>query len=305
MKFAHTLSMAALMSFSLQGLASTIDLVGENLYPEGIAFRPSKKSYYVGSAGNGSLQLVQNGKSKVIQAAGLDGKAKLLGVKVDEKNKRLFLLDGKAVYIYGLDNNKLIKKLPLSLVKEVGDSALNDLAIDEAGNAYITDSFNPILLKVDGASLTLSVFREFPEVAFGNQNDMPYNFNGIVLSPDQKSLILVKTNEGTLFNLNLADKKLTQFKLDQAVTKGDGLVLDNKKNLFIIRNFENTVSKIKLGDKFDASQTYAVEKVDVSPLDIPTTAAYDEAKNSLVIVNSQFGKSPANAPFKLTVHALK
>lgn len=299
MKILILFAVATIGNYSGLVLASDQDLIGEKLYPEGIAYREKTSALYVGSANGGSIQKIVAGIPTIIQTGGTDGRVKTLGMKVDEKNGRLWVLDGKAVYVYDLDDNQLIKKISLSSIVKVKDSALNDLAINSNGDAFITDSFNPHIIKVDGKSLEMSVEVELASIPFGNQNDMPYNLNGIVLVENEAVLLAVKTNEGTLWRIGLQDGKIYQLKLSKKVDKGDGLLIV-KDSLYIVQNFVNKISKIKMPYKFSADETYKVENVVASPLEIPTTAVYVEKSNSLVIVNSQFGRDKPTHPFKLT-----
>jgi putative intracellular protease/amidase len=286
-------------NYSTKSFGSSLDLIGENLHPEGIAYREKTSTLYIGSANGGSIQKMVAGVPSIIQPAGTDKRLKTLGMKVDEKHGRLWVLDGKAVYIYDLDTNELIKKISLSSILKVKDSALNDLAINSDGDAFITDSFNAHIIKVHGKSLRMSVAKNLPSIPFGNQNDLPYNLNGIVLIEDESVLLAVKTNDGALWRIGLEDGKVFQLKLSESVDKGDGLVI-GKNHLYIIQNFVNKISKIRMPFKFLEDEVYKVEKVKASPLDIPTTAVYIENSDALVIVNSQFGKNKPSHPFKLT-----
>ncbi len=265
------------------------------MHPEGIAFRAKTRTFYVGSAANGSIAVTTaEGQARLLQPAGTDGRSKTLGIQVDEKRGRLWLVDGVAVYVYGLEDNRLIRKVPLSSVAKVSESALNDLAIDARGNAYVTDSFNPHILKVDGQSLKLSVFRDVSAIPFGKQNGMPYNLNGIVISADGRHLISVKTNDGTLWQIGLRDRKVSRISLSEPVTKGDGLAWGDQGALYVIRNFESQVSKIDL-------ESGRVTSVATEGFDIPTTAAFVAGSApELVVVNSQFGREKPSTPFTLT-----
>jgi Cu-Zn family superoxide dismutase len=283
------------MLFTALIALAQIPLMGNALYPESIARDPRSGILYVGSNGDGSVQAVENGVARVLQPTETDGRTETLGIKVDARRDRLLLLDGSSVYVYQLKTNTLIKKIPLSSVINVAKPMLNDLVIDKNGNAYITDSLNPMLLKLDGQKLTLSIFKDLSGIIpYGNQNDFPYNLNGIVLSPDEKELISVKTNEGTLWKISTVDRSVTQIKTQETLTKGDGLVRD-KNILYVIRNFENKISKVDLTNG-------TVKTISPADVSIPTSAVLiNGPEPHLVIVNSQFRQDPLKLPFTLTV----
>lgn len=280
--------------------SSAISLLGENLHPEGIAYRESAKTFYVGSASDGSIQTVtKDGRPKIIQRSGLDGRKKALGMKIDEIRNRLWLVDNECVYIYTLDSNKLVKKLSASAISKAKNLALNDLVLDEGGSAYITDSFNPQILRVDGKSLAIELWAQLRGIPYGQQNDFPYNLNGIVFAPDQKSLIAVKTNDGTLWRIDVATKNVVQIPLAEPVTKGDGLVNGESGELFVIRNFENKISKVDLNESGTTKRKVAT--VESKGLKTPTTAVYLREEKELVVVNSQFGENQPTIPYFLSV----
>lgn len=290
-----------MFSLSSALLASTISLLGAQTYPEGVALDPRTRDLYVGSAGDGSIQILKEGVASEFQAAGTDGRTGALGIKVDARRDRLWVAAGDAVYVYDISRNALLKKLPLADVVPVESSALNDIAITRDGTAYVTDSFNPNVLKIDGKSLEMTVFRNVGDVIpYGRQNDFPYNLNGIVLAPGGGSLVSVKTNEGTLWRVALTGDDIHEIRLEEPVTKGDGLVLVGSV-LYVIRNFENKISKIDLGQgKDDVARP--VETFTPEGLQVPTTAAYLGGKaEALAIVNSQFDKDVPVLPFNVLI----
>lgn len=289
-----------LLSVSAALLSSTLALLGTATYPEGVAVDPRTGNLFVGSNGDGSIQVIHEGVAREFQPAGADGRSGALGIKVDAQRDRLWVAAGDAVYIYDISRNALLKKLPLADLATTDRAALNDIALTEDGSAYVTDSFNPIVLKVDGRSLEMTVFKNVADkIPYGRQNDFPYNLNGIVVGSNQ-TLISVKTNDGTLWRIGLFTEDVHEIKLAEPVTKGDGLVLVSGI-LFVIRNFENKISRIDLNRGSD-DQPRAVETFSPEGLQVPTTAAYLGPKaDALGVVNSQFDKDVPVLPFHVLV----
>lgn len=280
--------------------ASHIPLLGQELYPEGIAVDQRTGRIYVGSAGDGSIQVVENGVAQMYQPAGTDGRTSALGVKVDEAHDRLLVVDGAAIYVYSIAKTQLLKKTTLSTILTVEQSALNDMAIDALGNVYITDSFNPYILKMNGSALDLEIFCDLTgEIPYGQQNGFPYNLNGILLSADQQQLITVKTNDGTLWKIDISSKDVKQIMLSEPVTKGDGLVWGPHHEVYIMRNYENKISRIDFNN-LKEDRPALVETFTDEGLHTPTTAVYlANPIPHLTIVNSQFGQDPLQLPFDL------
>ncbi|MGZ3688321.1 MAG: SMP-30/gluconolactonase/LRE family protein [Bdellovibrionota bacterium] len=281
-------------------LVSSIALIGSGLYPESLAYRPSTQTLYVGGDGDGSIQTVsRDGKSALLQQPGTDGREGTLGVKIDEERDRLWVVDVKTVSIYTLSTNTLLRKAALSEAAQVAKPGLNDLAIDpKTGDAYITDSFNPSIYRVSGVSLALSKWRDVSTVPFNEQDGVAYNLNGIVFSPDLKSLISVKTNDGTLWNIPLDGSEISQIPTTALLLRGDGLAWGKGQQLYVARNFVNKISVV------DFSLERAIKPVmdlEVPGLGNPTGIAFVDGESPAIFVtNSQFWADSPVLPFTLS-----
>ena len=290
-----------MMTIAVTALASTIALLGNQTYPEGIVVHPYTHDLYVGSNGDGSIQIIHDGVAHQLQPAGTDGRTAAYGMKIDGRRGRLWIAGGDAVYVYDLAENELLKKIPLREVIPTESAALNDIALSIDGSAYVTDSYNPNVMMVDGSTFTMTIFKNVGSVIpYGQQNGFSYNLNGIVLTSDERSLISVKTNDGTLWRLDRHDGEINEIKLEVPITKGDGLVLI-RGILYVMRNFENRISRIDLTQGADdvarPVETFAPEGIQV-----PTTAAYlGPEQEALAIVNSQFDKEVPVLPFNVLV----
>lgn len=279
---------------------SQIPVQGENLYLEGIAYSQSAKSIFVSSTAGGSIIQVKEGKpSTVFLPAGADGKDKAFGMKVDDQLQRLWICSGNTIYIYSLVNKQLLAKISTTSLGQYDNSFLNDLVLDESGNAYITDSFTPNLFFVDSKTLKMSVFASFSIPNYGVYQNIPFNMNGIVMTPDRKGLIVAKTNDGTLWHLSLKDKAVKQIALSEPVYTVDGLVWGSDNRLLIIRNFMNKVSALTYNPRAKV-QTVADLSIDPKELMIPTTGTLVKTgdEQTLYLVNSHFEQSAA--PYTIT-----
>lgn len=302
-RFAITITF--LLSFSAVGSAlalstSQIPIVGENLYLEGIAYSQKTENLYLSStAGGGILQLKDGSPSSTFLAPGTDGRDKAFGIKVDDKLKRLWVCSGNTLYIYHLETKALLAKLSTNSLGQYENSFLNDLVLDDSGNAYITDSFTPNIFHVDSKNLKMSVFTSFSIPNYGVYQNIPFNMNGIVMTPDHQGLLVAKTNDGTLWHISLKDKSIKQLSLSEPVYTVDGLFWGSENKLFMIRNFMNKVSFIHYNPraKVQAVEDLAIDSKDVM---IPTTGVYVEKNGDAYgyLVNSHFEQ--AAAPYTLT-----
>jgi sugar lactone lactonase YvrE len=127
-----------------------------------------------------------------------------------------------------------------------------------------------------------------------------FNVNGIAISSDGKYLIVVQSNTGKLFRIDVATRAVTEINLGgETVTNGDGILLD-VRTLYVVRNQQGLIVKILLSEDL-SSGTVVSSSTDPS-LTYPTTIA--KAGDRLLVVNSQFnnrgeGKQPV-LPFTVS-----
>lgn len=144
-------------------------------YPEGVDFDNKNKRFVISSFNKG-----------IVYTLGIDGKNLLplindtnlvaaLGVYTDEENDRIIVVSGdagaseksgtagstagKIAYagIYNAKTGVLINSVNLKPLVTSGGVFPNDIAVDKNGNIYITDSFSPVIYKID-AGYNASVF---------------------------------------------------------------------------------------------------------------------------------------------------
>lgn len=172
-----------------------------------------------------------------------------IGLKVDESRKRILVAvsdpgagektspqtAGKlaTLGIYNLITGSRIKFVNLGALRPEGGHFANDITLDQQGNAYITDSFSPIIYKVDvdGNASILFENAEFATApgAFG--------FNGIVYHPSgfliagfsrDRKLIKIPVNTPSAWSEIIPDTQLMG---------PDGLLLSkNGKELIVVNN---------------------------------------------------------------------
>ena len=280
------------------GCLVSVPLKGDSFFPESITQDVATGVIYVSGNGDGSIQKIsRNGKAALFIAAGSDGRTEALGLKVNAQEHSLWVLDRESAYIYDLGTTKLKFKIEIKNALSFQKSFLNDLVFDDAGNAYITDSVNPVLIKVDAKSRIPSRFRTLESIPYGKQNNIEINLNGIVLSLDKKSVFAVKTNDGTLWQIGITDETVEQIKISEALYRGDGLTWLPNGDLIVARNFDNCISRVKWTKNSDIG---TVSTFTSPELHIPTAALFVSGRRpKLLVVNSQFNTETPVLPFDL------
>ena len=161
-----------------------------DLFPEGIAYDPVGRTFYVSSIKRKILAVSLDGSTKDFKASGQDGLGETLGMKVDAKRRILWVVSdffaqgeqGKTerpgVFQYDLKTGSLRFK---HLLPENARGFLNDVALSSTGEAFITNTETGEILRASPDHDGLEPF--LPPKAVTQAN-------GIVVSPDDKLLFV-------------------------------------------------------------------------------------------------------------------
>ena len=217
------------------GAAVAFTVPEKDLVPESIAYDPVERVFYLSSLWKRKIVWVKPGGPGApavtgdFVGEGADGLDAVLGMKVDEKRRRLWAVSAaepemkgftpetygrSALYEYDLVSKKLVRKITLP---GPWTHLFNDVVIDAAGNVYVTDteSAEVHVLKAGEGELKTLVPKG-PLVA-------P---NGIAASADGKHLYVADVAQG-LFHVDPATGEVQP--LDQPAglfpAGLDGLVL--------------------------------------------------------------------------------
>src|SRR5215208_329241 len=261
----------------------------EARYPEGIAAENKSGTFYVSSALDGSIYRgnVSNEQAELFLPGGEeeeDGRTHATGLKLDDG--RLYVAGAQTakVFVYDTSSGDLVRSFDAQ-----GAGFLNDVTVSpHSGDAYITDSFVPVLWRVPAEEVTGSP--QTGELEPGlDLTGTPiaytagFNLNGIVATPNGRYLLTVQSNSGNLYRIDTQTKQVTQADLGGAtLTNGDGLVLKGH-TLYVIRN-QGIITEVSLDGRFTSGRTKG--DTSAASLDFPTTGAL--VRGRLLVVNSQF-----------------
>jgi sugar lactone lactonase YvrE len=233
-----------LLSGTLQAQTKRITFSSPMLYPEGTAYDSVAQRFFVSSAKKATIGAVDTAGNYIVFYDEPALKSSF-GMKVDHKRNFLWVCVGDPNYSINTDSStyrKMIKLVALDLstgnkTKEIDLSNLyegkhfaNDLTIDDAGNIYITDSYSPVIYKVD---------TDYKATLFAQSNyfqSIDIGLNGIAWHPDGY-LIVVNNAQGALYKVDTkSPSTISKIKIDQFFGGGDGLLFDNQKNLVLVQN---------------------------------------------------------------------
>jgi sugar lactone lactonase YvrE len=207
-----------------------------------------------------------------------------IGINLDDRRNRVLVASSNAtagnvarLVSYNRDNGQLNFNVDLGALTTTPRHFANDVAVDDQGNAYVTDSFAPYIYKVNPQGVA-SIFLTDPQFAAAPGG---FGLNGIVFHPDGY-LLVARTDNGTLFKVPVAAPatftRVTTTGID--FTGADGLLLQNNNTLQAVVS-GNRVIRLSTSNNWTAATllgTFAATQ-SVSP----TTLARRPGADSYVI----------------------
>ncbi|RUV49717.1 gluconolaconase [Mesorhizobium sp. M7A.F.Ca.MR.228.00.0.0] len=260
--------------------AQGISFASDQSYPESMTWSARQDTFMVGSVRHGLVAKVdKTGKYTVfVHDARLVSTAGLL---VDDKRNTLWVTNsdpgggdrtgaaskGKlaAVATYDATTGQPRAYYDLGSLSE-GTHFANDIALDADGNAYVTDSFAPIVYRIDTAGKA-TIFAQDPRFTNGDG----FKLNGIAWQKDGY-LLVGKYNTGELFRVSIADpRKIDPVKLPETLTGADGIQLIDDQHLIVVQNLgaDRTVELVSA----DGWASATIVRQERSIMSMPTAAA--------------------------------
>ena len=295
-----------LISINISAQTPRITFTAPLVYPEGTAFNASTNTFYVSSVKTGTIGAVDlKGNYKILYEDSLLKSS--FGMKVDAKRNRLWVCVGDPNYSKYADSStykKMIRLIGLDLKsgKKINDIDLsglyngkhfaNDMTLDNEGNIYITDSYSPVIYKVN-TNFQPSVFA---------QNNLfmakDLGLNGITWS-DKGYLLTVNNSDGTILKVDLKNpQNVILVKIDNFFPGADGILLDAQNNLLLDQNKGvDKIYKISSSDDFISAKIIEATS-GTDRFQNPSTSAMKG--NDLYILNSKLNelKDSINSPSK-------
>lgn len=228
------------------------------LHPEGIQYDEAGRRFFVSSRTQGRIGTVTD-DSTYTQFADDARLVSTIGLNLDASRNRLLvavsdnganatrstsatLRQLAALAIYNTTNGTLSSFVNLGSLKP-GSHFANDIAVDNQGNAYVTDSLSPIIYVVTPQGIA-GIFLENTQLSGGTG----FGLNGIVFHPDGY-LIVAKANDGTLFKVPIANpNSFTRVTTSQNLTGADGLLLVDNNTLLVVSGSQSTVFRVSSSD---------------------------------------------------------
>jgi sugar lactone lactonase YvrE len=262
--------------------------------PEGVAYDPRTATFFVGTIGDGTIYRASLTDAQAhVFIPGTEG-GQATGLKV--WGDRLYVAGGATgqLRVYEIATGALVATF------DTGEGGLlNDLAITNDGDVYVTDSFRPYLWHITpeqleaGTGVAVGIPVD-PEITY---DPFAFNLNGIVALKGGKRLIVGHSATGELFRIDLDETSplgRTITRIDAEPLFSDGLLLDRGHLVAVTFYPAPTLTFVRLDAK-DATAVVVASLPHPSFTD-PSTVA--RARNSYLVVNADFLTS--TPPFTVT-----
>jgi sugar lactone lactonase YvrE len=230
------------------------DTVQRGGFPEGVAWDAPTRTFFVSSLRSGAIgQVTLDGSYRIF--ADDPSLVTTSGMLVERARNRVLVCNEDVgigersrpetrtkldqVVEFDLMTGQLRRTYDFSALVD-GPHLPNDLTMDPAGNVYVTDSFSPVIYRIDGITGTPSVLvrsdRLMPADAGPAVGSKPY-LNGIVYNPDG-FLIAADYTRGKLWKVPLANPSaFTEVQLPERLKGPDGLVMRSPRELIAVQTF--------------------------------------------------------------------
>ncbi|MDG5804513.1 SMP-30/gluconolactonase/LRE family protein [Streptomyces ossamyceticus] len=227
-------------------LPRSLSVTAPGVYPEGVAWDPTRKAFLVGSSAQGTISVVR-ADGTVTPLVAPFARVSVLGVVVDAPRRRVlaaytdyfFRLMGivdptlppvSGVGVFDLDTGAVQHLVDLS--DGQAQPRANDVTVDRDGTIYVTDTGVDTISVVSRAGQLLQVIRDD---RFRTEATGP---NGIVHHP-AGFLLMGKYDGGRLFRVDRprsARPKVSEVRLDRAPATMDGIALRPDGSLVVVSN---------------------------------------------------------------------
>jgi sugar lactone lactonase YvrE len=276
------------------------------LYPEGVDYDAKNNRFVVGSFYKGAVYSL-SADGKTFQSLITDTNlVATTGIYTDEANDRLIVASGDAgaseksgaggstagqrayLGVYKLSDGTLIKGIDLKPLTPNAGAFPNGIAVDSDGNIYVTDSFSPIIYKVDKA-YTASIFTTNANLftpAAGS-----FGLNGIVYST-KGYFVVAKTNDNKFFKVPLNNPgNVTEITGVADKTKApDGLAWTSDDTLAVVENGLADGKVHLLGTDNDWTTAAYVKEIAIGKEQFPTSATLASNNEIYVLSTTWLGK---------------
>ncbi|HWL84550.1 MAG TPA: hypothetical protein VNO21_02040 [Polyangiaceae bacterium] len=279
-------------------------LPGPAFYPESVNMTPDG-TFYVGSLGTGAVVRVPRGATNAEPFVAPQASLLTLGVLPDVARHTLWTCVYDETKIPPAQQPSSIRGYDLTSGTRIAsydmpgnaDSFCNDLALDERGNLYATDSAVNTLVKLAPDAKALVTWATNP--LFAPAPGSPGNFptlNGILFDRYRHRLIVAKSDGNQILSVPIRldgrPGDVSVIAIDPPVLFPDGIEQVDENTLVANEHMAGTVSVVKLSNHGTSGQ----KQVIASDLREPTSATIFEGSAWVSVSQERFFDGQPGSP---------
>lgn len=250
---------AALLSLvSIAAMAETpasIALPGDTAYPENITGTANGVLYVSNLSGGGILRIAPKKQPEVWIKPGDYGSGSTLGILADEARNLLWVCSndmsmlgiaspgkekGSALKAFDIKTGKGVVSAPFPATPSI----CNDIAIDSAGDVYVTNTMAPEVLKLSADRKSLTLWKTDPKLAPNGGGGL----DGIAFGRDGH-LYVNKIGSGELLRIDVkagVAGAVTPLQPSRPLTMPDGLRLARDGSSFLMIEGGGSVDRVTI-----------------------------------------------------------
>lgn len=238
-------------------------------FPEGITANPWSGDIFVGTFdfGPNSNKLLRFDRHGKLEASRDFGGTPLLGLAFDRVSKKVYIANFGASKIQRIAANfhgstvvedvAVVPGIGAPLLRMEGNPdgssdsitfgsnffpAPNALAFDDAGNLYVSDSFQGAVYRIinpGACAPACGVTTLVHDPLLATAGFPPFGANGIAFNPDGSALFIANTGDDRVLKLDLASNAVTVFA--ESINGADGIAFDRRGRLWVAANQNDEV----------------------------------------------------------------
>jgi hypothetical protein len=226
-----------------------------NLFPEGIEFDEGDQRFLISSVTQGTIHRVAG--DGTLEPFIEDEELQMsTGIEIDRLHNRLLVAntshseDQAMLGAYDLETGQRIFMVNLSDLYPGADHVANDVAVDTNGIAYVTDTYVPVIYRVDmeGQVSRLIV------------DGILIYINGIIAHPD--GYLILGAYPNLLLKIPIKEPEIAQIKLadDIEFDTTDGIILRPDGSLIMVTFPDSIIYQLDSDDNWASAGRVAVSK---------------------------------------------
>ncbi|XP_028795876.1 uncharacterized protein LOC114751358 [Neltuma alba] len=266
-----------------------------NLYPEGLAWDPLTQQFFLGSLRQRTIVAVTDAVTAetFIFDSSLPENVSFVGLSVDSINRRLLavvhaantLSPFNALAAYDLRSRQ---RLFLSVLPtadsddcESNRAIANDVAVDDEGDAYVTNSAGNYIWKVNDEG-EASIFSRSPQyAAHPVDRDTSYSSCGLngIAYVGKGYLLVVQSNTGKMFKVDANDGTGRLVQLSEDLMGADDIALRSDGVVLVVSPV-NKLWYLKSEDNWTEGAVF--DKINLDLKRFPTSVVVGEGNRAYV-----------------------